>query len=116
MQGDLRMGEKNAIDKEITRKIRLFGKLLKKAKIPVESLILFGSQVKDKAKPYSDIDVCVVSPLFGKDTLKERVRISMLADKVDWRIEPHPYHPQDFAVEEDPFAWEIKRTGKKIRI
>jgi len=110
------MDKKITIDKEIAEKIRLFGKLLKKAEIPVESLIVFGSQVKGKAKPYSDIDVCVVSPLFGKDTLEERVKISMLADKVDWRIEPHPYHPQDFAVEEDPFAWEIKRTGRRIKI
>lgn len=110
------MDKNNALDPETINKVRLLGKALKKAKIPVQSLILFGSQTKGKAKPYSDIDVCVVSPLFGKDTFKERVKISLLADKIDWRIEPHPYHPRDLAVEEDPFAWEIKRTGQRIKI
>ena len=54
-------------------------------------------------------------PKFSQDNIKEAVKLKLIANNIDWRIEPHPYHPRDFAVEEDPFAWEIKRTGQKIK-
>lgn len=109
------MGKRNALDPKIVRKIRLYARVLKKAGIPVQSLIVFGSQTKGTPKPCSDIDICVISPIFGKDRIEERVELGTLADKIDWRIEPHPYSPEDFAVEEDPFAHEIKRTGVEIK-
>lgn len=110
------MAKRKTLDKEIIKIVRDYACQLKKAGIDVSKLILFGSQVKGKSKSYSDIDVCVISPQFGQDDIKEAVKLKMLADKVDWRIEPHPYHPRDFAIEEDPFAWEIKRTGYKIKV
>lgn len=110
------MDRKNALSPQILKKIRRFAQLLKKEKISLDQFILFGSYVHGQPKKYSDIDLCVVSPLFGKDPIKERVKLGLLADKVDWRIEPHPYHPKDLAIEEDPFAYEIKRTGIAIKL
>ena len=108
------MDKKNDINKQILSTVLRYAKILRKEKIPVAQMIVFGSQAHGNPKGYSDIDVCVVSPSFGKDSIAERVLLTRLAEDVDWRIEPHPYHPADFAVEEDPFAAEIKRTGITI--
>jgi len=112
---DLSMAQKNVLSPKVVKKVKLFATLLEKEGISLKKLILFGSQVSGKAKSYSDIDICVVSPGFDKDYIKKAVKLKMLAEKVDWRIEPHLYHPDDFAIEEDPFAWEIKRTGIEIK-
>ncbi len=37
-----------------------FKKILKEKKVPIKTLILFGSHAKGFAKKYSDVDVCVV--------------------------------------------------------
>ena len=104
------------IKREIIKILRDYASQLKKGGIDISKLILFGSHVQGRAKSYSDIDVCIVSPQFVRDDIQEAVKLKMLADKVDWRIEPHPYSPEDFAVEEDPFAHEIKRTGVEIKV
>lgn len=107
-----------ATQKKITRKIALqvfhFAKRLQQNGIPVNSLIVFGSQVKGTAKPWSDIDVCVISDIFGKDRHGERVTLMKLTDKQSSDIEPHPYHPRDFADKWDPLAAEIRKYGITI--
>lgn len=85
-----------------------------RAGIPVEQVILFGSQVQGKAHKWSDIDTCVISPLFGHDRQAERLKLMKLTDKETERIEPHPYSPQDFANRFDPLANEIRKTGISI--
>lgn len=77
-------------------------------------LVLFGSQIKGRVHKWSDIDICVVSPQFGRDWMKEETKLKDLAMEVDIRIEPHPYSVKDFQVEEDPFAYEIRKTGVVI--
>ena len=74
-------------------------------------LIIFGSQAKKKAKPWSDIDVCVVSDIFGINRHTERVRLMRLTDEASMDIEPHPYHPRDLADKWDPLAQEIRKYG-----
>lgn len=82
--------------------------------IPVKQMILFGSYAKGTAKPWSDLDICVVSPAFGKNSYDERVKLAKLTLGVDTMIEPHPYHPRDLANPYDPLAAEIRRNGKQI--
>ena len=82
--------------------------------LPVEQVILFGSQVKGTAKSYSDIDICVVSPIFGKDRHDERVMLSQFVDNIDLRLEPHPLHPSDFQDKWDTLAQEVRRTGISV--
>ncbi len=45
----------------------------------VEAVYLFGSHASGKAKPYSDIDLCVIT---GKRAKKERI-LSHSSDKID---------------------------------
>ncbi|MDP2861051.1 MAG: nucleotidyltransferase domain-containing protein [bacterium] len=91
--------------------ISRFKTLLKKEKIPVEKIILFGSYAKGTQKPWSDLDLCVVSSAFGKNGYDETVLLARLASTIEPMIEPHPYHPKDLLDPLDSLAWEIKKTG-----
>ena len=105
------MVKKKGLKKEIRKKILDYLLLLEKEGINLEKAIVFGSYVKGNIKPWSDIDICLISKQFGKDIFQEGVRISRISRKVDLLIEPHPYHPDDFKEKYDPLAAEIKRHG-----
>lgn len=82
--------------------------------VPVAQAYLFGSQVKGNSHFGSDIDICIVSPKFGKDRQKERVFLMNLRDDTTIAVEPHPYSPADFQNYFDPLSYEIKKTGRLI--
>ncbi|OGG24162.1 hypothetical protein A3A79_03145 [Candidatus Gottesmanbacteria bacterium RIFCSPLOWO2_01_FULL_43_11b] len=94
--------------------IRRYKTVLTDNGIPVKRMILFGSYARGTAKPWSDIDVCVVSPKFGKKPFSEMVRLAKLTISVNTMIEPHPYNPKDLTDKWDPLAAEIRRYGKTI--
>jgi len=98
------------LDKKIVQIIRKYKRLLEQ-KMPIEQVIVFGSQVKGTAHKWSDIDVAVVSPKLGQDRHDEGVMLSRFVDDVDLRIEPHPYHPRDLKDKWDPLAAEIRKHG-----
>ena len=84
---------------------------LKKAGIPIQAAYLFGSAAKGKMDKNSDIDICVISPIFGKDRLDERVKLMNLQDNISDLIEPHPYSISDFNNKFDALSNEIKKYG-----
>ena len=94
--------------------IKKYRQILIQNKIKVDKIILFGSYAKGTAKPWSDLDLCVVSKQFGKDANNELSFLNRLTLGVDPMIEPHPYHPKDLADYYDPLAHEINKTGKVI--
>lgn len=108
------MVRKSILNDTPERLIKSYKNVLKKNGIKVEKIILFGSYAKGTAKPWSDVDICVISKDFGKDDYDEMVRLKILTGEVDSLLEPHPYSPTDFANPYDPLAYEIKRTGKVI--
>lgn len=77
---------KNLIKKTIKQYINELEKL-----IIVEKAILFGSWIKGTADEYSDIDLAIFSPDFGKHRLKEAQLLSRAAWNVDNTIEAIPY-------------------------
>ncbi|MBU1085703.1 MAG: nucleotidyltransferase domain-containing protein [Candidatus Beckwithbacteria bacterium] len=85
--------------------------LVKKKGVPVTKAYLFGSYAKNTAKNYSDLDISIISPVFGKNWINEGVRLSMIAGKLDERIEPHPMTSKDMANKYNPLAYEIKTHG-----
>ncbi|HLC94524.1 MAG TPA: nucleotidyltransferase domain-containing protein [Patescibacteria group bacterium] len=87
---------------------------LKHHGIPVKHVFIFGSSVRGKTHAGSDIDTCIISPIFGKDRQKERIRLMNLRHDVNDRIEPHPYSEADFQNPYDSFSVHIKKTGIKI--
>jgi len=83
---------------------------LEKKEIYISKAILFGSHARGKAKPESDIDVALISDAFSGDRFEDRRRIVPLRRKIDGRIEPIPFRPEDFE-NGGVLAEEIKRTG-----
>jgi len=84
------------------------------AGIPVTKAYLYGSYAKGKAKPYSDIDICIVSPSFGKDLVDEMVKLRQISRRVDDRIEALPFGMDDIDNPYDPLAAEIRRFGQVV--
>ncbi len=91
--------------------IRRYALALKQEGISVEKIILFGSYAKGENKPWSDLDICVVSKDFGKNRLREGMNLAALSVKIDSMIQPHPYHPNDFNNKYDPLTQEILTHG-----
>ncbi|MBI5358583.1 nucleotidyltransferase domain-containing protein [Candidatus Amesbacteria bacterium] len=80
-------------------------------KYPVQNAYLFGSYAKGTWHEGSDIDVCVVSPAFGKDYFDEESLLRRDTFKVDSRISPVAFNPADFAEKYNLLAHEIKTYG-----
>lgn len=89
--------------------------LIKEDGLPVEQALLFGSHAKNKAHKHSDVDLCIVSPKF-KDYFEAMQYLFKKRRSIDvsYGIEPVGYSPEDFAEDENPFVWEIKKTGISI--
>jgi predicted nucleotidyltransferase len=83
--------------------------------IPVEKAIIFGSYVNGNPREESDIDVALISTAFTGDRFEDRRRIVPLRRKIDTRIEPMPFRPEDFS-HGGILIDEIKKTGITISI
>lgn len=102
----------HVLDHRILDIVRQYGLMLRHEGIPFARLIVFGSQAKGSARSWSDIDVCVVSDMFGEDRQAERVKLMRVRrNDALLDIEPHPYHPKDLEDKYDPLAAEIRRYG-----
>ncbi len=77
---------------------------------PDSKTYLFGSYARNSAKPWSDIDVAVVSDKF-EDYWQDKKRIGALAAKIDDNFEIHLFKSSDFENPYDPLANEIKKYG-----
>ena len=105
---------KRNMDKKVLEQIRDYRKILEKNKIKIDKLILFGSYAKGTQKKWSDIDLCVVSPQFGKNRFEERVKLMKLSVDSGENIELHPYNPKGLTDRWDPLASEINKYGVEI--
>ncbi len=82
-------------------------------RLRVDAAYLYGSQAVGSARPWSDIDVAVVSPDFSESLFQERVTLMQWAAQIDDRIEPQPFTPERFGPN-DPLADEISRHGVRL--
>jgi predicted nucleotidyltransferase len=79
----------------------------------VEAAYLYGSQATASARPWSDIDVAVISPDFSDDLFQDRIAMMRWAAEIDDRIEPQPFTPDRFGPN-DPLASEISHKGVRL--
>lgn len=86
---------------------------LEKNQIPIKKAIVFGSYARGMAGPESDIDVALISEAFSGDRFEDRRKIVPLRRKIDSRIEPMPFTPDDFD-NGGILVEEIKRTGVRV--
>lgn len=104
---------KKAIPPKIKNAIKDYATHLCNEGLPIKNIYIYGSYAKGTARRWSDIDVCVVSAKFDKiDPLTFLWKKKRDKD-VEAIISPVGFHPDDFR-DEDPLAWEIKKTGVKI--
>jgi uncharacterized protein len=100
---------------QIVEIVKQFGVLVKENGIRVERMLVFGSYARNNPGRWSDIDVAIVSPDFGRDRFEERIRLAKLAARVDVRIEAHPISSSEYATPgEEIMADEIRQTGIEI--
>lgn len=108
------MAKKSTLKKDVREKVEAFVGLLRKEGVVMDKIFVFGSHAFGAPKPWSDIDVCVVSPQFGKDSFAESVYLTEVANRIDLMIEPHPYSPEDFKEKYDPLADQVRKHGIRI--
>ena len=99
------------LDLVVKTQVQEYRKQLKRAKIPISNLFIFGSRAKGTAHWYSDIDVAVISPKFGKDYHRDLVKLMKLRTGATLDIEPHPMHPDDLNDRWSTLAQEVKKYG-----
>lgn len=109
------MAKKKCITTDIKNTAIRFARVIDSQGIPVKGLIIFGSYAKGMAKKDSDIDLCIVSPKFGKDSVSELQFLLKQSRYVDDRIEPVPMSVKEYKENFSPLVFEIKKFGKKIR-
>lgn len=98
----------------IKNKINEFIKTLEKH-VSINKVILYGSWVNGHPDEFSDIDLAIFSPDFGKHKLRELQLLSKLAWGIDESIEAIPYSI-DQLKNNDPtnFAYNIMKNGEII--
>ncbi len=80
--------------------------------VKIEKVILFGSYAKGNPKPYSDIDLAVISPNFGQDRLNDMFLLSHLCRYADFDIEAIPFSITEFEnVKQGTFLYNIIQHG-----
>lgn len=108
------MVKKKVITPEIKNAAIKFARAIKNQGIPVAKLIVFGSYAKGKAKGYSDIDLAIVSPKFGKDSIGELQFLLKQSRNIDDRIEPIPVSVEEYKNSSSRLVFEVKKFGKEI--
>lgn len=108
------MSSKGVLDKHIITKVRSYIRKLKAEGLRIDQAIVFGSYAKGKQKPWSDIDVGVVSRNFGKDYHEELVALLTLRGNKFLDIEPHPFKKKSLNDPFDSLAQEVKKYGIRI--
>jgi predicted nucleotidyltransferase len=87
---------------------RKYADMVKNEIKSVESIYLFGSQVRGNPGQDSDIDIAVISDEFGEDIIEETLKLMRIRRKIDTRIEPHPLR------KDNPFVNEVITNGLRI--
>jgi uncharacterized protein len=84
-----------------------------KNEFTIRCLYLYGSYARGDFNRDSDIDVAVVADNLSGDLVDDTFKLMKYRRMVDIRIEPHPFLPAEFQVN-NPIAREIMETGIRI--
>lgn len=98
------------IKNSIMKLVKAYIDKLNENNLYIEKAVLFGSYVKGNYKEFSDIDIALISKEFTGIRFLDREKIVPLRRKIDNRIEPMPFRPEDF-TKDNPFANEIITNG-----
>lgn len=96
-------------------KAQVFIDSVRNSGVVVSHASVFGSWAKGTADGESDIDVCIVSPNFGKDYIAEMVSLRKISLSIDSRIEPIPLTPEDFTDPYGTLASQIRKYSLPLK-
>lgn len=106
---------KRTVPKKVTQSINSYLDILKKDRLPIERVFLFGSYARGRQHAWSDIDLCVVSPRF-RDWWEAMRYLWLKKDaKKNIDIEPVGFNPKDFN-DNISLAQEIRKHGIEIKV
>ena len=97
--------------RSIKEVIKRFKKALDEAGFPKTKLYLFGSYARGDARPDSDIDICLVSPVFKTKKGKYEKEATVIAYHIDPRIQVLVTDPYKFR--KDPLSPLYSRVRKE---
>ncbi len=81
--------------------------------IPIKEAILFGSYARGNYQKWSDIDIALVSDIFGGNRIDDKDKIRKITLSISSELEVIPFSPNDFNLQ-NPFVKEILKTGIRI--
>jgi uncharacterized protein len=103
------------VESEITQLIKEYVKLLRTEGVAVEKAILYGSRARGDYGEEADIDLALIITDMNRADFTLKRTLMQLAARIDGRIEPVAYSPEDFAKDDWlPLLYSIKTTGKEI--
>jgi len=103
------------VSDEIVEKLKKFLSMVSASGVHLERAIIFGSYAKGNQNKWSDIDVALVSKDFTGSGFYDRKKVNPYLIRIDSRIEPHPFKPEDF-TEDNPFVNEILKDAIEITL
>jgi len=107
---------KKTIPKKVKKEINEYIQILKKDKLLIKKVILFGSYAKGTQRKWSDVDLCIVSPKF-KDAFEALHYLSLKKPfNTKYTIGPIGFTPKDLKDKYSSLIHEIKTTGIEILI
>jgi predicted nucleotidyltransferase len=101
----------NQVKPNIITIAQQFKQALQQSPYKIEQVILFGSHVHGTAKPWSDIDIGVVSPDLTGLHLDDFPKLRRISEPITLDIEPHGLTPEQFKSPEHSLSAEMKKTG-----
>ena len=91
--------------------------LQKEHQLPVASAYLFGSYIRGTSHKWSDIDLCVISPLFQKEDALLYLWRRLRKEDVQNLIEPVGFTQEEFDAKiPSPLVAEIRAYGEELPI
>ena len=89
---------------------------LRRHNIRITKAILYGSYAKGRPKPYSDIDLVIISPDLARFApLRRQELLAQLTMNIDVPLEVIGYTPQEFKKSDHTvFGQIIRETGKEL--
>ncbi len=103
-------------EREVQEQIERFARVVRD-RVPVHSLILFGSYARGNPRPWSDIDIAVISPAWEGLSRQERM---VTLGRWAWEagatwVEPVGYTPEELArATPGSFVGDIRDQGIRL--
>jgi predicted nucleotidyltransferase len=104
------------VSDEVLRKVSIYIAALRDKGITISRVFIFGSQARGTATQESDIDVCIISPLFDEDHYKYAPELWGGTERCEFRIEPVAVGQQRFLTDESsPLIAIVREEGVEVR-